>query len=70
MIASLTSNLSTYESEMTAIFAEVLSHELMHFDDGISDSGNPDSEAETIGVAMEPLILTPRALSSYRSSCV
>jgi hypothetical protein len=58
-----------------ALVAGVLSHELMHHVDGVESHGpggftsaqNPDTAAETIGVAMEHLIMTPDLRASIKS---
>lgn len=58
-----------------ALLAGVLSHELMHHVDGfevhgpgdITNPANPDTAAETIGVAMEHAIMTPDLRATIKS---
>jgi hypothetical protein len=58
------SDVDSYPAEV-ALTAGSLAHELMHFHDGLeshkgeTDPKNPKTIAETIGVAMEHLVLTP-----------
>ena len=59
----MNSPLGTSESQDIGIAAGVIAHELMHHvdgwdnhgGDGLTDPSDPDSDAETVGVAMEHL---------------
>ncbi|MGB5199504.1 MAG: CARDB domain-containing protein [Sedimenticolaceae bacterium] len=65
-IDNVRQNANAASGSPLALLAGVMAHELMHIVDGFmvghngdTDVNNPDTAAETIGVAMEHLILTP-----------